>query len=76
MSGPNPKRPRIRVVHFTRNELPRRAKIWTRFGWVRVEWRDVAGDWCWFATGNKKARQEALPAIEHVEQLSQIMGGP
>lgn len=76
MSGPNPKRPRIRAVHFTRYEQPLRAKILTRYGWVRVKWRDVAGDWCWFATGNAKARHEALPAIEHVEQLSQTMGGP
>ena len=65
--------PRIRTIHLDRWERPLRATIWTKHGIVRVEWKDVAGDRCWFSSGTGDAKQEAVPAIEHIEQMCQTM---
>jgi len=40
---------------------------------VRVEWKDVAGDRCWFASGTGDAKREAVTAIERIEQMCQTM---
>jgi len=63
--------PRIRSVHLNRWERPARAVVVTRNGLVRVEWLDVAGDRCWFASGTGDAKREAVPAIERIEAMSQ-----
>lgn len=65
--------PRIRSIHLNRWERPCRATIWTRYGIVRVVWKDVAGDRCWFSTGTGDAKAEAVPAIEHIEHMCQSM---
>ena len=65
--------PRIRTIHLDRWERPLRATIWTKHGIVRVEWRDVAGDRCWLSRGTGDAKQEAVPAIERIEQMCQSM---
>jgi hypothetical protein len=36
--------PRIRSIHLNRWERPRRVTVWTKYGMVKVVWRDVAGD--------------------------------
>ncbi len=33
---------------------------------MRVEWLEVAGERCWFASGTGDAKREAVPAIEHI----------
>ena len=65
--------PRIRSVHLNRWERPRRATVWTKYGMVKVVWKDVAGNWCWFSSGTGDAKREAVPAIEHIEQMCQTM---
>ena len=57
--------PRIRSIHLNRWERPLRATVWTRYGMVKVVWRD--GNW--FASGSEEAKGEAVAAIEHVEQM-------
>ena len=42
---------RIRSIHLNRLERPRRATVWTKYEVVKVEWRDVAGNQCWFSSG-------------------------
>jgi len=63
----------IRIIHLNRWEHPLRASIWTNHGTVEVVWQDVAGDRCWFSSGTGDAKREALPAIEHVEQMCLTM---
>jgi len=65
--------PRIRSVHLNRRERPRRATVWTKHGMVKVVWKDVAGDRSWFSSGTGDAKREAVPAIEHVEQMCMTM---
>lgn len=65
--------PRIRSIHLNRWERPKRATIWTKFGMVKVVWRSVAGESKWFSAGSPDAQEEAVPAIEHVEQMCQTM---
>jgi hypothetical protein len=69
----NEQAPRIRSLHFDRHERPARAVIIARHGIVRVEWLEVAGDRCWFASGTGDAKREAVPAIEHIEAMCQTM---
>jgi hypothetical protein len=38
---------------------------------VKVVWRDVAGNRCRFSSGTGDAKLEAVPAIEHIEQMCQ-----
>jgi len=65
--------PRIRSIHLNRWERPRRATVWTKYGIVKVEWLEVAGDRCWFSSGTGDAKREAVPAIEHIEQMCLTM---
>ena len=65
--------PCIRSIRFNREERPLRATVWTENGIVRVEWMDVAGDWCWFTTGTGDAKREAVPAIKRIEQMCMTM---
>ena len=65
--------PRIRSVHLNRWERPQRATVWTKYGIVKIVWKDVAGNRGWFASGTEDAKQEAVPAIEHIEQMCQTM---
>ena len=65
--------PRIRSLHFDRHERPARAVVVTRHGLVRVEWLEVAGDRCRWRTSTGDAKREAVPAIEHIEQMCQTM---
>jgi len=67
------KLPRIGTIRFDRNEMPVHATIRTSSGIVRVEWRVVAGDRCWFSAGTGDAKRKAVPAIERIEQMCQSM---
>ena len=60
---------RIASVVFDQHEQPKRATIITKLGSVKVEWRDVCGDRCWFTTGTLEAKKLAVPAIERIERL-------
>ena len=60
---------RIVSITFDRNELPVRATLRTRLGPVKVVWRDVCGDRCWFTSGVLDAKKLAVPAIEHIERM-------
>jgi len=51
---------RISSIVFDRQERPLRATIITSTGTVKVEWSDVAGDWCWMTSG-KLERRNWLP---------------
>ena len=61
--------PRIKSIHLNRWERPLRATVWTKYGIVKVLWKDVGEDRCWFASGKEEAKQEAVAAIEHIEQM-------
>lgn len=63
--------PRIRSIHLNRWERPSRATVWTKYGMVKVVWKDVAGNRCWFSSGTVDAKREAVPAIEHIEMVSE-----
>ena len=52
---------------------PARAVVVTSQRLVRIEWFDVAGDWCWFSSGTWDAKREAVPAIKHIEKMCQTM---
>jgi hypothetical protein len=65
--------PRIRSIQLNRWERPLRATVWTKYGMVKVVWRDVAGSRCWFSSGTEKAKAEAVPALEHICQMCQTM---
>jgi hypothetical protein len=60
---------RISSIVFDRDERLVRATIRTRLGTVKVEWRDVCGDRCWFTTGNLDAKKFAAPAINRIERM-------
>lgn len=62
---------RISSIVFDRNEKPKRATILTKLGAVKVEWRDVAGDLCWFTSGNLNAKKLVAPAIQRIELMVQ-----
>jgi len=61
---------RLSSLTFDRHERPSRATIRTPHGPVRVVWRDVCGDRCWFTTGSTQAKQAALPAIIRAETFA------
>ena len=65
--------PRIRAIRLNCWERPLRAIIVTRFGVVRVRWRDVDGGRRWVAKGRPEAVDAALAAIEHVEMMCESM---
>jgi len=60
---------RIVSITFNRNELPVRATLRTHLGPVKVVWRDVCGDRCWFTSGILDAKKLAVPAIERIERM-------
>jgi hypothetical protein len=60
---------RIVSITFDRDERPIRAMLRTRLGPVKVLWRDVCGDRCWFTSGPLDAKKLAVPAIEHIERM-------
>ena len=60
---------RISSIVFDRNEKPKRATIITKLGTVKVEWRDVCGDLCWFTSGNLNAMKLVGPVIQRIERL-------
>jgi len=62
---------RISSIVFDRNEKPKRATILTKLGTVKVEWRDVHGDLCWFTSGNLNAKKLVAPAIQRIERMVQ-----
>jgi hypothetical protein len=62
---------RISSIVFDRNEKPKRATILTKLGTVKVEWRDVSGDLCWFTSGNLNAKKLVAPAIQRIERMVQ-----
>jgi len=57
----------------TAMSAPARAVVVTSQRLVRIEWFDVAGDWCWFSSGTWDAKREAVPAIKHIEKMCQTM---
>ncbi len=63
--------PRISSIVFDRNEKPKRATLITKIGTVKVEWRDVSGDLCWFTSGNLNAKKLVAPAIQRIERIVQ-----
>ena len=60
---------RISSIVFDRQERPLRATIITSTGTVKVQWMDVAGDWCWLTSGNLNAKKLAVPAIQGIERM-------
>ncbi len=62
---------RISSIVFDRNEKPKRATLITKLGTVKVEWRDVCGDLCWFTSGNLNAKKLVAPAIQRIEHMVQ-----
>ncbi len=60
---------RIASITFDRKEQPVRATLHTRLGPVKVVWRDVCGDRCWFTSGILDAKKLAVPAIERIERM-------
>jgi len=65
--------PRIRAIHLNRWERPLRATVWTRFGLVKIAWRDLHGETCWFSSGRLEAKREAVLVIERIEQMCQFV---
>ena len=61
---------RISSIVFDKRELPKRATVLTTLGTIKVEWREVAGDRCWFTSGNIEARKLAVPAIQRIERMA------
>ena len=62
---------RISSIVFDRNEKPKRATLITKLGTIKVEWRDVCGDLCWFTSGNLNAKKLVAPAIQRIERMVQ-----
>ena len=62
---------RISSIVFDRNEKPKRATLITKLGTVKIEWRDVSGDLCWFTSGNLNAKKLVVPAIQRIERMVQ-----
>ena len=62
---------RISSIVFDRNEKPKRATLITKLGTVKVEWRNVCGDLCWFTSGNLNAKKLVAPAIQRIERMVQ-----
>lgn len=62
---------RISSIVFDRHERPKRATIITNLGTIKVEWRDVSGQRCWFTSGPLDARKLAVESIERIERMVQ-----
>lgn len=63
--------PRISSLVFDKEERPRQATIITSLGTVKVQWTEVHGGRCWFASGGLDAKKLAVPVIERIERLTQ-----
>jgi hypothetical protein len=61
---------RISSIAFDKSEQPKRATVITPLGTIKVEWRDVSGDRCWFTSGNIEARKLAVPVIQRIERMA------
>jgi hypothetical protein len=59
---------RIHSITFDNRERPKHAVVLTQRGIVEVEWKCVAGDWCWFTGGAGDAKMLAVPAIERIHR--------
>ena len=59
---------RIHSITFDKRERPKQAVVLTTRGIVEVEWKCVAGDWCWFTGGTAEAKMLAVPAIERIRR--------
>lgn len=59
---------RVHSITFDRRERPKSAVVLTARGIVEVEWKCVAGDWCWFTSGTGDAKKLAVSAIERIER--------
>lgn len=59
---------RIHSITFDKRERPKYAVVVTQRGIVDVEWRCVAGDWCWFTSGTGDAKKLAVCAIERIHR--------
>ena len=60
---------RISSIVFDAKERPLRATIITATGTVKVQWTDVAGDWCWLTSGTLDTKKLAGPAIQRIERM-------
>ena len=60
---------RISSIIFDKRERPIRATILTATGTVKVQWMDVAGDWCWLTSGKLDAKKLASSAIARIERM-------
>lgn len=58
----------VHSITFDKRERPKSAVVVTQRGVVEVEWKCVAGDWCWFTSGTGDAKKLAVPAIERIER--------
>jgi len=56
-------------ITFDRKEQPLRATLHTRLGLVKVVWRNVCGDRCWFTSGILDEKKLAVPSIERIERM-------
>lgn len=68
MKGITVNKTRIIEIRFDRHERLKSARIHTPAGQVRVQWMDVAGDWCWQSAGTMDARRLAVSAIQRIEE--------
>lgn len=59
-------------VSFNHARLPARAVIRTGRRRVKVEWRDVCGDWCWFMVSGypDEGKAAILALIREVERIA------
>ena len=57
-------------ISFNHVQLPTRAVIRTGRRRVKVEWRDVCGDWCWFIVSGYDfaAKGPVLALIARIER--------
>lgn len=58
-------------ISFNPAHLPARAVFRTGRRRVKVEWRDVCGDWCWFIVSgyDHAAKAPVLSLIAEVERM-------
>lgn len=59
------------LLSFNHAQFPTRAVIRTGRQRVKVEWRDVCGDWCWFIVSgyDYAAKARVLSLIAQIERI-------
>ena len=62
--------PRIKSITFDSKEQPLRATIVISSGTLKVAWKDVCGDRCWFTAGTLQAKKLAVCTIQRNEQMA------